>query len=243
MVLQYRIVYRKGAENGAADALSRAPTSQLAAVSVCQPQWVDEVISSYEGDDHAKELLTKLSIDSAAVPNFTLRDGLLRYKSRIWVGQNIQLQTKLISAVHDTALGGHSGISVTYSRLKHLFAWHGMKTAVQNYVSACAICQQAKPDGSKLLGLLQPLPVPDRAWSVISMDFIKGLPTSSGFNCILVVVVDLFSKYSHFLPLKHPFTALMVANSMGSLQRLSRIGIRFSLACSGVSFSNWQALS
>lgn len=89
MGLQYCIVYRKGAENGAADALSRAPSAQLAAVSVCQPQWVEEVIASYAGDDHAKELLTKLSIDSAAVPNFTLRDGLLRYKSRIWVGHNL----------------------------------------------------------------------------------------------------------------------------------------------------------
>lgn len=210
MGLQYRIVYRKGAGNGAADALSRAPSSQLAAVSVCQPQWVDEVIASYAGDDHAKELLTELSIDSAAMPNFTLRDGLLCYKSRIWVGHNLQLHSKLISAVHDTALGGHSGISVTYSRLKHLFAWHGMKTAVQNYVSSCDVCQQAKPDRSKLPGLLQPLPVPDSAWSVISMDFIEGLPTSSGYNCILVVV-NLFSKYSHFLPLKHPFTAPMVA--------------------------------
>jgi hypothetical protein len=204
--LQYRIVYRCGVENGAADALSRAPTGQLTAISGCQPQWVEEVLLSYDNDDHAKDLLIKLSLDSAAVPNFSLRDGLLRYKSRIWVGQNLALQSKIISAVHDTAVGGHSGISVTYSRLKSLFAWRGMKTTVQRYVSACAVCQQAKPDRTKLPGLLQPLPVPDRAWSVISMDFIEGLPTSSGSNCILVVV-DLFSKYSHFLPLKHPFTA------------------------------------
>lgn len=209
MGLQYQIVYRKGVENGAADALSRCPPAQLG-LSVCQPQWLEQVISSYSTDDHAKELIAKLSLASDAVPHFTLPDGLLRYKSRIWIGQNLQLQTKLIAAVHDSVLGGHSGISVTYGHLKQLFAWHGMKSTVQRYVSECSVCQQAKPDRSKLPSLLQPLPVPDRAWTVISMDFIDGLPTSGDSNCILVVV-DLFSKYSHFLPLKHPFTAAVVA--------------------------------
>jgi hypothetical protein len=42
------------------------------------------------------------------------------------------------------------------------------------------------------------------------MDFITGLPISSGFDFILVVV-DKFYRYAHFLPLKHPFTALSVA--------------------------------
>lgn len=58
--------------------------------------------------------------------------------------------------------------------------------------------------------MLQLLPVPDAAWQVITMDFEEGLPKSNGMNCILVVV-DKFSKYSHFLPLKCPFTALVVA--------------------------------
>lgn len=60
-------------------------------------------------------------------------------------------------------------------------------------------------------GLLQPLPVADFAWTHISMDFIEGLPLSENKDLILVVV-DIFTKYSHFLSMKHPITVKQVAN-------------------------------
>ena len=85
-----------------------------------------------------------------------------------------------------------------------------MKTDVENFVKQCNTCQQAKHELCKTPGLLQPLPVPDRPWQAISMDFMEGLPKSEGFSAILVVV-DRFTKVSHFLALKHPFTAASVA--------------------------------
>ena len=42
------------------------------------------------------------------------------------------------------------------------------------------------------------------------MDFIKGLPKSKGRDAILILV-DRLSKYAHFLPLLHPFSASQVA--------------------------------
>ncbi|CAN6249028.1 unnamed protein product [Urochloa humidicola] len=211
--MQYRIVYKQGSENRVADALSRRAheTAQLFSLSVATPHWSLAVQEGYLDDTEASELLTKLALNGAAVPNFSLKDGLLRFKGRVWLGNNVKLRQSVLQAMHSSALGGHSGVPVTYQRLKRLFAWRGMKKDVHSFVTSCAICQQAKPERVKYPGLLQPLAVPDGAWQVISMDFVEGLPQSGGKNCVLVVV-DKFSKFAHFIPLKHPFTASSVAS-------------------------------
>jgi hypothetical protein len=85
-----------------------------------------------------------------------------------------------------------------------------MKSTVHNFVQSCQVCLQAKPDKAAYPGKLQPLPVPKTAWETISMDFIDGLPLSINANCNLVIV-DKFTKYGHFIPLTHPYTARTVA--------------------------------
>nr|GEX16288.1 reverse transcriptase [Tanacetum cinerariifolium] len=81
---------------------------------------------------------------------------------------------------------------------------------VKQMIRDCNVCQRQNHDLSAYPGLIQPLPIPERIWKEISMDFIEKLPTSHGKSVILVVV-DRLSKYAHFIPLTHPFTASQIA--------------------------------
>ena len=65
------------------------------------------------------------------------------------------------------------------------------------------------PENTHPAGLLQPLPIPEHDWEEISMDFIEWLARSGGKTTILVLVYR-FTKFAHFIPLSHPFTAKIV---------------------------------
>ena len=89
MDLQYKIVYKKGATNIAADSLSRCPTSStILAVSSCTPVWQDVLKQGYEEDQDTKQLLAELAISSPNSKGFSLQEGIIRFKERVWSGRN-----------------------------------------------------------------------------------------------------------------------------------------------------------
>lgn len=131
-------------------------------------------------------------------------------KGHIWLGNHTLAHKVVLLALHSSGLGGHSGITATYHKVKALFAWPNLKQYVMAFINACEVCAQAKPKHCRLPRLLQPHPVPPNAWHTVSLDFIEGLPKSKGFDTILVAI-DKLTKYAHFLCLAHPYTALSVA--------------------------------
>ena len=110
------------------------------------------------------------------------------------------LRSEVLQWAHSSKLSCHPGARRTQHVLLQRFWWPNLKEDTQDFVKACPVCNQHKTSRQAPAGLLQPLPVPHRPWSHISMDFVTGLPSSEGHTVILTIV-DRFSKMAHFVPL------------------------------------------
>jgi hypothetical protein len=72
--------------------------------------------------------------------------------------------------------------------------------------------------------LLQPLPIPEWMWEVVTMDFITGFPRKGKMHDSIMVVVDNITKDAHFIPLKTTHKEVDVVDIfMKELARLHEI--------------------
>ncbi|KAL8096190.1 hypothetical protein AgCh_037224 [Apium graveolens] len=208
MGFDFEIHYKKGVENVAVDALSRVKSADVLnmAISLTSSELPELIKTNYLLDQTLVTLLQKLEAQEA-VPHYKLQQGLILQRGKILVGPDDNLRVKIINWNHSSPESDHSGREITLRRIKAIFKWRGMSKQVKQVVSQCKVCQEAKHENVSSPGLLQPLPIPEDVWIDISMDFINGLP-KYGEKDVILVVVDRLSKYAHFMPLSHPYSAL-----------------------------------
>lgn len=141
------------------------------------------------------------SSSKAGNESWSMDDGLLRYKGRVFVPPVPELRMELLQAYHDDATAGHLGASKTKKQIGRSYFWPSLSRDVKKYVHTCAVCQRTKASTQRTLGLLAPLPTPTRPWQEISMDFVVKLPSSfnptSQKTCdAILVIVDRYTKYA-----------------------------------------------
>ncbi len=232
----FTIVHRRGSDNGAADALSRASTTMDEATTGDEAATVatlssveslasvgEEVLAAIKSGYARDEFFTRVLQDlSGATPTsatqscFTLRDGLLLRAHddgavRVCVPEGGGLRVKLLQQFHDCVTAGHPGRERTYSRLQRTCFWPGMYTDIRKFVRSCDVCQRTKPRNQPAANVLQPLPVPQQRWESVALDLITDLPrTTSGVDAI-VTFTDRLSKRVHLAATTKTVTAAGMA--------------------------------
>ena len=151
MGYKFRIEYKTGASNNAADALSRrdmefeeaATTTMLSLVSHPRPG----IMATLRKETLENPELVKLKSDieeGRAKLGFSLGDGLLFFGRRIVVAKDSVAKDDLLLEHHSTALAGHPGVDRTFRRLAASFYWANMRKDVKRFVEACFECQTTK---------------------------------------------------------------------------------------------------
>ncbi len=177
---QFIVTYRPGSKNAKADAVSHQFESTLQPLSpdpilpttliVAPVQWdVMTKIAETQGTD---------PIPTECPPNRTFVPPSLR--------------TQVIQQVHDLPSSGHLGITTSIQLLSNKFWWSTLRTDFIVFIKNCVSCNTSESSKQMPAGLLQPLPIPQRPWSHIAIDFITDLPNSKG-NTTILTVIDSFS--------------------------------------------------
>jgi hypothetical protein len=136
--------------------------------------------------------------ETSAFRKFYRLDGYLFKESHLCV----PLTSMREVLVHEAFGGGlieHFGVVKTLDVLHKHFYWPKMKKDVQRICDKCITCKKAK-SRTQPHGLYICLHVLKEPRVDISMDFILGLPKSKWGRDSIFVVVNRFSKMTHFIP-------------------------------------------
>ena len=209
-----KILYKSGVKNIVADSLSRRPDLHLNAFSSINID-LSELSGGYGDDKYFGEVYYTLkdedgdkgSIKRKHLKRYNLNNGLLYFDGRICVPAVKDYRYMILKESHDAPLSGHLGSDKTYLNLSKSFYWPKMDKDVRKYIASCDECQRNKPSNKPAPGPLHSLPIPEKPWDSVALDFITHLPkTKEGMDSLLVVV-DRFSKQGHFIPCRSSITA------------------------------------
>jgi hypothetical protein len=210
------IKHIKGKENRVVDALSKSiKMIHLATVSTCEADVRERVRNAPNTNAFFKTMTSYLIQEPTGLKYEgyqMLKEGMLTYRNSLYIPNCDNLKRFIMDELHKRPYTGHPGYQKMITAIRKQFYWPGLKKDIANYLDKCLECQQVKVEHRHLVGLLQPLPIPEWKWETISMDFIIGLPKSTKKNDSIMVVVDKLSKSAHFIPVKSTCKAIDIAN-------------------------------
>ena len=192
----FTIEYQPGKGNVVADALSRRADHNLNALhssDMSSTALLHSIKNAYQQDEVCKEAL-----DDPDHSHLTVKNGMLYKLGRLYIPDDNTIKAQLLHEAHDNNISGHVGTAKTVELLSRNYYWPTMHTDVRKYVLSCSACQANKASNALPMGLLQPIPTPERRWDVVTMDLITQLPRTRNGHDAIVVFVDKYSKMAHY---------------------------------------------
>lgn len=149
----------------------------------------------------------------STLSDWHLHNGILWYKGRVYIPNDLDLRRDIVRCHHDLESAGHPGQYGTYLSVFRTYWWPRISTFIKNYVDGCALCQQNKINTHPTVPPLMPIKADQDAlpFSTISMDFIMDLPESNGYTALYVVVDHNLSKGIILIPCTKEETSMTTA--------------------------------
>jgi len=115
---------------------------------------VEKIKADQRSDPELIKIIQK--VEEGTVPDFSLTDGILRFRNRLCVANNPELKRELLQESHNSSFSSHPRSTKMYQDLRTRYWWPGIKKDIAEYVARCLTCQQVKVEHQRPGGLLQP---------------------------------------------------------------------------------------
>lgn len=107
---------------------------------------------------------------------------------------------EIMKKEHDGSM--HIGFEKCIERVKRRCYWPRMNADLKRYISNCESCKENKHPTISTIPEMGKQRIASKPFQIICMDYTQSLPRSKNGNVQLLVIMDLFSKYCHLIPVK-----------------------------------------
>jgi hypothetical protein len=131
-------------------------------ISLIATDLCDQIQTLSSNDDFIKGIIKCLKEQSTpplrtALSDWTLDDGIILFKNKVFVPNNKDIRRSIIAETHDSPVSGHPGHLKTLYLLKERFYWPGMAIMTKQFIDGCAVCQQMKTNTHPTAAPLMPI--------------------------------------------------------------------------------------
>ena len=148
-----------------------------------------------------------------SIRDLKIKSKQLYVKNRMYVPENKSLQLFLLQQHHNSLIHGHLKYKAMYWKIQERYFWFDMAKHCKQYASNCLTCRQTKAYTVQKQDFLNLLPISNRKWMDLSLNFVVKLPKCRQRNCVfqhILVVVDQLTKKRLYEPLETLHTSKFI---------------------------------